>query len=253
MKVSKLFHWLYAFLMLLPVFFVAGRCLYTIMNENAYQSYYGDTINDETLTHKNYDELEIGKTYEITAINIGTQSSDMGSRSYRLNISNVKAVNFTPSVDLSDAVSFSLYSLSNGISYVNLINSSGTDLLSLNSNNGYTIKYQLVSKNLNGNSITLFNLLNNNLVEYNNYSYLDNAFEYSMDSINDTPLFSWAQTSFLSEPMLYITGLFGMPNNSPVITLLSYWLSISIVWLVFDLVMYVPLLVHRWIDKGIVE
>lgn len=35
--------------------------------------------------------------------------------------------------------------------------------------------------------------------------------------------------------------------------LLTYWTCISIIWLVFDVFMYVPLLVHRWIDKAKIE
>ena len=35
--------------------------------------------------------------------------------------------------------------------------------------------------------------------------------------------------------------------------LLTYWTCISIIWLVFDVFMYVPLLVHRWIDKAKLE
>lgn len=38
-----------------------------------------------------------------------------------------------------------------------------------------------------------------------------------------------------------------------VINLLTYWTSISIIWLVFDVFLYVPLLAHRWIDKGVIE
>ena len=34
---------------------------------------------------------------------------------------------------------------------------------------------------------------------------------------------------------------------------LTYWTCISIIWLVFDVFMYVPLLVHRWIDKAKIE
>lgn len=32
--------------------------------------------------------------------------------------------------------------------------------------------------------------------------------------------------------------------------LLTYWTLTSIIYLIFDIVMYVPLLVHRWIDKA---
>lgn len=64
---------------------------------------------------------------------------------------------------------------------------------------------------------------------------------------------------FANSPMTdvygYITALFfdsGNINNL-VIMLLNYWTSISIIYLVFDLFMYIPLLVHRWLDKGIIE
>lgn len=46
--------------------------------------------------------------------------------------------------------------------------------------------------------------------------------------------------------------LFGI-DSSLIIYLLDYWTCISIIWLVFDVFMYVPLLVHRWIDKAKLE
>lgn len=82
---------------------------------------------------------------------------------------------------------------------------------------------------------------------------LDTMFIDSVNQLNTIPLFSWALTSFLAEPFQYIADLFGMSTTSPFITLLSYWLDISLIWLVFDVIMYVPLLVHRWLDKGIIE
>lgn len=82
---------------------------------------------------------------------------------------------------------------------------------------------------------------------------LMDTFTTSMNELNTNALFSWASTSFLVQPFTYIGNLFGLSATSPIITLLSYWLDISLIWLVFDLIMYVPLLVHRWLDKGIIE
>ena len=82
---------------------------------------------------------------------------------------------------------------------------------------------------------------------------LIDTFSVSVNEINTNSIFSWAKTSFLVEPFQYIGDLFGVPHDSPILTLLSYWLDISIIWLVFDLVMYIPLLVHRWLDKGIID
>lgn len=82
---------------------------------------------------------------------------------------------------------------------------------------------------------------------------LDSIFIDSLNNINTINVFSWATNTFLNEPFEYISDLFGMSSSNPIITLLAYWLSMSIIWLVFDLLMYVPLLVHRWLDKGILE
>ena len=82
---------------------------------------------------------------------------------------------------------------------------------------------------------------------------LDNIFIDSVNNLNTITLFSWASSSFLVTPFAYIGNVFGVPSGSPIITLLSYWLDISIIWLVFDLVMYLPLLIHRWLDKGVIE
>lgn len=82
---------------------------------------------------------------------------------------------------------------------------------------------------------------------------LDNVFIDSVNNLNTLPLFSWASTSFLVAPFEYIGNLFGIPQGAPITTMLSYWLDISIIYLVFDLIMYVPLLAHRWLDKGMIE
>lgn len=54
----------------------------------------------------------------------------------------------------------------------------------------------------------------------------------------------------------YLTKLFvdqGGTIREVISCLLTYWTSISIIWLVFDVFLYVPLLAHRWIDKGVIE
>lgn len=82
---------------------------------------------------------------------------------------------------------------------------------------------------------------------------IDEVFIDSLNNLNTISIFSWAQTSFLNVPFQYISDLFGISASNPINTLLSYWLSISIIWLVFDVVMYVPLLVHKWVDKGVIS
>jgi len=53
-----------------------------------------------------------------------------------------------------------------------------------------------------------------------------------------------------------IVTIFGFSNvdfTDIIKLLLTYWTCISVIWLVFDVFMYVPLLVHRWIDKAKIE
>lgn len=39
-------------------------------------------------------------------------------------------------------------------------------------------------------------------------------------------------------------------NSSMIINLLSYWTSVSLVYLIFDVLMYPINLFHKWIDEG---
>lgn len=52
-----------------------------------------------------------------------------------------------------------------------------------------------------------------------------------------------------------VSTMFGLSGVLAVkiTSLMSYWLCISLIWLVFDVVMYVPNLVHRWLDKGAIK
>ena len=38
-----------------------------------------------------------------------------------------------------------------------------------------------------------------------------------------------------------------------VVTLTTYWTVISIYWLIFDVLMYIPNLFHSWLDRSVVE
>lgn len=245
MKISKLFHWLYAFVMLLPVFAIGVTCGYAMFNKNAYRSYYGETINEKESIYLNEN------------ITNGTDVLYVDTTARPLDNSRVYLYDF----ELTE----------NG-------NLSETEINTLNSNEGADITIGFYDNgNINiqvivgGNRITLFNTTRNFVCEgivyetnglsyktcfyyeYNKDSFVSEVFYYSVDRVKEAPIFSWAYNSFLATPIVYITGLFSIPSSHLVVQLLSYWLAISIIWLVFDLIMYVPLLVHRWIDKGVLE
>lgn len=249
MKINKLFHWLYAFLMFLPVFFVAGRTLYTIFNKNAKDSYYGETINEVE-----YNEVTSLSNYEKYHYKSNTYTS-----LFENNNNEFLMVRDIDNIYSSVASIQTLLENSSEATYIYFVNNGTTNPYlrftdeNLNVLNNVPIQSSVIEFDfylLDYNNIQTDILALLSTITYNDYSYLDNAFEYSVNQINESPLFAWATDSFLAEPITYVTDLFNMPSTSPVITLFSYWLTISLCWLVFDLVMYVPLLAHRWLDKG---
>ena len=86
-------------------------------------------------------------------------------------------------------------------------------------------------------------------VETHNVSAQD-VFYNSLDNVANSPLFTWAKNSFLGVPVSYLGGIFGLASNSVINILLCYWVAISIIWLMFDVLMFVPMLVHKSIDKA---
>lgn len=94
----------------------------------------------------------------------------------------------------------------------------------------------------------LFGTSSSNLISFSNFNnmiadFFRGTFTVGLwDTLNDV-------YSYL------IQDMFGLHSamNQTIINLLSYWTSISIIWLIFDVFMYVPLLVHKWIDRTKVE
>ena len=288
MKISKLFHWLYAVLMLLPVAFIGVRCGYVMFNKNAKDSYSGSTTYE--INYK-YQSNEVNSINDLIDGNVYTLNIDYFTSvpiqiatsvdvNHIINFNNIY-LDFNTSepdevffespitnLDMDSYIVFnfdqgtynfeSLYiCIPNDISYLFQL---FDDISSFSFNLDFIYISEDFSQDLkdlcfNTNLFHITKSINSYIqsVNIDTSGTLDNVFTYSVNQLNEVPLFSWAQTSFLIEPFSYITGLFGLANTSPINTLLSYWLSISIIWLVFDLVMYLPLLVHRWLDKGVLE
>lgn len=252
MKISKLFHWLYAILMLLPAFAIGVTCAYAIFNKNAYQSYSGEissTFEEQNVT--SFNDLVVGNKYRYTSQNVVTTTN----LSKRILISNVELISSNASASfnndlLNNATAFT----TNASKYIILFNEDTT----INSYDiaNFTIVFDFICDGYsNPTSIQYVDAFDGMITKiiYNDNFYIDNVFYYSIDKVQQSTLFNWAYDSFLATPITYITGLFGMASDHIAVMLMSYWLAISVIWLVFDMVMYVPLLVHRWIDKGVLE
>lgn len=67
---------------------------------------------------------------------------------------------------------------------------------------------------------------------------LDNVFYFATNQVLDSSLFNWSLNSFLVAPIDYFLNLFSVPTQSFYTCLLSYWLSISLGWIGFEILMW---------------
>lgn len=241
----------------MPIFAIGVKCMYVAFNKNAKDSYteYTETemlpVYYESNVVNNVNDIVVGNIYYY-ANNIDTLTY-INYTQLELNIDLFK----TQFSQYNDATRVVLYFNQSSVT-LDIYRNNMESYLSINSIPMYFIIENLGNKNyypiefVEKVQYTDFKYVK----EYQPYTYtdtLDNVFYYSVDQISNEPLFSWAKTSFLAQPLLFITNLFGLPTTSPIITFLSYWFDISIIWLVFDAIMYFPLLIHRWLDKGVIE
>lgn len=245
MKISKLFHWLYAVVMLLPVFAIGVTCGYAMFNKNAYQSYAGEHINNSTQIDTTIEDMEQDKTYyiKVEAINVESSLSNVTLRAI-----NIKNLSSGTDYDNTIYNRVRFFKGTNTQIYTQILRVDSGTAVTITSNS--TIQFDYIATENTG---TIEQYLSFYYLEYEKLSFVSEVFYYSVDRVTQSNMFSWAYDSFLVTPFAYIVNLFSMPINSPVVMLLSYWLTISVIWLVFDLIMYVPLLAHRWLDKGMVE
>lgn len=239
--------------MLLPVFAIGVTCAYAIFNKNAYQSYYGDTINEINYVATETEDLQRNKEYKMFDYPTLTES---GWQDYFICGNNFQIIRTSTEFDPTNIVKFGFY-----------VASSRTSVLFYTANNTlvkeyyfdvnptlqFSFTFESFERRYTFNHLQLMSDDFLNEVQYNSNSFVSEVFYYSIDKVQQSPLFNWAHDSFLATPITYITGLFGMSNDHVAVMFMSYWLAVSVIWLVFDIVMYVPLLVHRWIDKGVLE
>lgn len=232
--------------MLLPVLAIGVTCAYVIFNKNAYQSY-GEKYETKSIT---ITTTELSNTYYLQGQTITWYLTDSyyGSRSNKYGFSDI-------SLDLNNLLNtdnviynaFEFYTSSS--SFMIFYDTNNTEYRLENYKSkfttfAYTIDLTTYSRKIVSTSYGDF------VVSIYQPAPLSNVFYYSIDKVEESTLFSWSFNSFLAQPFEYITDVFSIPHGNIIVFFASYWLAISIIWLCFDLVMYVPNLVHKWLDKG---
>lgn len=261
MKISKLFHWLYATLMFLPLVFFIPSCLYYSFNEHAtntetttinykYESNEVNSLDDLVEGHIYYlenfyleDDISIyiyqfDNFHNTYGFGVDDLYSDNGS--YIQLIKDDTDVIITLCYDnlAVDLINYE-YDEESLISFTNIVFLYSNDFYSIFEDRSYLPQY------------TDYNVIES--VSVNTDDTITDKLNRSWNAIFDLPMFSWTKTTFVSAPFTYITGLFGLASDNPINYLFGYFASISICWLIFDLVLYVPNLAHRWLDRSALE
>lgn len=233
---------IYGFLLFMPLLAISVTCAYAIFNKNAYQSY-SDNLG-LTLTQQNDNTFIVNNTYQFKykTGNSITQYSPIISYS-EINIDWSDYSNYTN--EQVDA--FRFYPETTGqASYIQLFyNGSlvgttrsvwGTKLVEL------TIVYSSILSPQNAQP-------NYNLYNYTyNKQTLDNVFYYSINKVQESPLFNWAKQTSLYTVLNETCETLGIKTTF-IPLLLTYWLLISLMYLLYDIALLVVHMAHNKIHE----
>lgn len=221
---------IYGFLLFLPLLAIGVTCGYAMFNKNAYQSYTGEQKieNIQYLNTATPDTLPTGNsvTYYFTKNVNSHDNSNTGWFNYE----NISIPNINP----------------NGYRF--RIRFAQRDIQIQTGVNSYSyaqfqdFTFNLVSFDNNDTGLTY--ATNMYFITYSSTKELDNVFYYSVNKITQSELFNWSQNSIIYTGMSNFTTALSITNTF-VPTLLTYWLIISIVYFMYDIVLMMLTILHR--------
>lgn len=214
--------------MLAPLFAIGFKCAYATFNKNAYQSY-SDKYVEQTIyiNASNINDLYV-QDQEITLL----INKNFSSRSGKIGFSEI-------SLDLNELLnttnivykSFELYTYNSNFMYFYDANETQYALYNMRDYfTQFTYKVDLTTYN---------RVLSVNYGTMYTFTYitetLDNAFYYAVDQMKDNELFSWTKNTALYTPINAMTSGLGITTDA-IAVLLAYWLYITLIYVVFDIV-----------------
>lgn len=247
LKGKTLMSILYAVILSFPMISILSRVIYVQSNKNAYQSYYGETINEKIETQIQYDELQNNETYLFS--NPIATNNDVNDVGY-MYVDNVKNMNgFLNNIDLSQVAKIRFYKTANYNTLQFYDINETTQIGSFGINNiqaQFTFVFKGYSENYNGYQYANYFYK----VSYNKYSYLDNVFDYSVSKLVDEQnfgqlnFFQWFGNLFLNDTqsnMLYVRF---------VNWYLNYALLVSLMQILFLCLMWFVNFSRRLLERG---
>lgn len=214
---------IFSILMLIPFIDVGIRCAYVVCNKNAYQSYYGETINENQIVNVG-NNLQENHIYTLTggAISYEQQSEVIF---YVTNATSSMTTNPFNEVHIRSQNNATYCLLYNNGVYVSDRSYGGV--------NAFEVTFQFLRKN-NVDLISQYQTITETL--YNNYSYLDNVFDYSVNKLTTSELYTWTQQTAIYTGVQTMCTHLGI-NNSVIPLLLVYWFILTIIYIIIDIVL----------------
>lgn len=303
MKLSKLFHWLYASLMFLPLLVIPIFAIYTRNESNTFENNIELQVEQNKVVDFNQYVLMEDNTRSDSVWSITTDSNNYAEVSFtsipsnlypRLWISNNnfnlgdKIYIKTNTITTYSKIGVRGHKADNTLDYITWYNR----VVSLNADYDYIDMYvSFLTDSDAFNFSSYFNLFNftqmfgvgneptieqfntwyDSFYSYNTgekqllktgvYETLNNTdigsqFLYSVyQPINDYfNIKDWMNLGGLYD--WFLLNIFNGSNSIviPIVfNLMVYWLAVSFIWLIFDVLMYVPNMIHKMLDKARLE
>lgn len=227
---------IFSLVMMAPVAAIGVTCAYVVCNKNAYQSYYGQTINE-----KNYQQITNfvqNEDYYFLSSNDNNNQS-VGGNNPQFTFQSIEVISSLPNLNTTDYNK--VINSNNGFLYFNSGTNARTIALRQDEENYI---YLNLSTNILEFQFNGLQLVENNKevfisylkqIEYNKYSYLDNVFYYAVDTMQNNTLFSWTKNTAIYTGIETMTTGLGITTAS-VPVLLTYWFLITVIYIIIDIV-----------------
>jgi len=239
MKESTIGKIIYGFLLFMPLMAITITSAYTIFNKNAYQSY---ANNKEYQFVDNVSDFIVDNYYYLNTrnFNIKDTVTPKGAYNYKIFISQYEVLDSSFTI-VDNLNSFGLYIGDNNELSIRFFGD--TEYTYYNSGTSYlNLKFKYSNNTLN------YNFAYNNLFLEKENESLSNVFYYSVNQVCENSLFNWTQNTFIYTSVETFTTALNI-NNVFFPLLLSYWMILSVVYIIFDLGLMMLQIVHRKIHE----
>lgn len=245
---------LFAFLMFLPVLSVVSTSLYTIFNDNAYQSYDGKEtylqaeLKTQTNAVNTLSDIKVGNYYLLTI------TKDSGISELFNDLPDVDQIEFKYEFIGQEGAEITItsnymYSFNYAnITYPTKNNIQGYVEIYLESVDGYTTtisawqEISLIVKIRNNSYIGAWQVFHELPAEYKEYTTiekekytLNNAFDKAFNDLENKKMFSWTKDTIIYDGVSKTLNLLQVKNNTLAV-LISYWLYLTTIYIIIDII-----------------